>query len=445
MKYLRIIVYYRSFLYICHMNKNKVYDYLSAAEHGDVKAQNCLCQLFFDDEKLSLAMSNDFWREVDIIAQEGKDYANFIMHCRYFGNSEHNTLSYYYIRKAIRHKDVPLAFLRLGFLYAMGIGTRANFDLSKYFYDMALALGCKEAESYIEEDYISGRRSIVNEVKKTIAINANPSQEKIAYLKKLVERERRKKNYGNLSRIRDYLSLFYPDYNQEKAYDDIINDCLSIDADICYSLSNIDNGSEFNIDILEDMLNQLFAPITQDNDLYQSILNYDFIGLYSEGESELLQCIVNLRSSYSSICTKNKMTQKELAYPDPVDILPYFKPSLMALLRRQAFRCILAIRETDPHISDFLNSLDSDEKALNVCEEVSDQDVQLFLISYVELNIDIDSLLITLQDMLKALRNQDLAPLAKYLNEFIDRVTHADIEHKLPKYNSENLPKIELV
>lgn len=426
------------------MNKKNIIDYLSAAEGGDLNAQSLLCQQFFENKELGNTMSDDFWKRIVAIAKEGEDYANFIMHCRYFADNSQCDLSYNYIRKAIRHKDVPLALLRLGYMYSNGLGTRTNNVLSRYFYDLALAKGCKEAEKYIAQDFATGKRSVVDEVRRAMAITESPTPEKIAYLKKLVEKERMYKNYGNLSRIRDYIPIFYPDYNQEKAYNDIINNCPSVDADICYSLSNVDNGSEFNIDILENMLNQLFAPITQDADLYQRILNYDFIGLYSDGEDELQRCLINLRSSYNSICIKNKIMKKELAYPNSVDILPYFKPSLMALLRRQAFRCLLSIKDVDPHISDFLNSLDSDEKALNVCEEIADQDVQLYLISYIELNIDIDSLLIPLQDTLKAYRNQNLIPIAKYLNDFIGRLTHADIEHQLPEYTQDNLPKIEL-
>ena len=91
-----------------------------------------------------------------------------------------------------------------------------------------------------------------------------------------------------------------------------------------------------------------------------------------------------------------------------------------------------------------MNCLDSDEESLNVCEAVQDQDIQLFLISYVELNIDTDSILIAHQKLLRFYRNHHLRPLVQQLNAYIERMTDASIEHQLPEYTEENLPKIEL-
>jgi hypothetical protein len=130
---------------------------------------------------------------------------------------------------------------------------------------------------------------------------------------------------------------------------------------------------------------------------------------------------------------------------DSLGLYPYIKVSDLALLRKQGFRALLSIKDVEVVIRNkFLDCLDSDEKLLNVCEEVKNQDIQLFLISFVELNIDIESLEINSLSLLKAYRNKDLEPLAKHINAFIYRLNKAGIENHLPYYSSGFLPPIDL-
>ena len=192
------------------------------------------------------------------------------------------------------------------------------------------------------------------------------------------------------------------------------------------------------------MLQQLYAPIIQDSGLMQSIVNSDNCYLIGDEDGELRQCLVHLRSSYNSICKNFKVKKQEIAPIDDSAWYPYFKVSLIPLLRLQAFRCLLSIRDIDPHIHDFMNCLGSDEESLNVCEAVQDQDIQLFLISYVELNIDTDSILIAHQKLLRFYRNHHLRPLVQQLNAYIERMTDAGIEHQLPEFTEENLPPIDI-
>ena len=82
-------------------------------------------------------------------------------------------------RKAVRNATNPKAFLRLGKLYAQGIGTKENHVLSNYFYEKALAMGCKEAESLIYPT-ISTRRLLpwaVKRPKASLIMNTIPVKE----------------------------------------------------------------------------------------------------------------------------------------------------------------------------------------------------------------------------------------------------------------------------
>ena len=338
-----------------------------------------------------------------------------------------------------------MAFLYLGILYAQGIGTEQNDVLADYFLKKSLDMGCKAAEEYLNVEYESGKKDFATEFESYIGEDGSTSRETIAKLRARVEVERKAKQYGNLSRIRKHLVLIYPEYNREKAIQDILNGRESIDADILYTLSTADNRSEVFLESQDKLLQQLYAPITSDSWLYDTITELDDTDLISKDESELAQCIVNLTSSYSIICKKYNISPHEIYSLDSLCLYPYIKISDLALLRRQGFRALLSIKDVDSAIHEkFLSCLDSDEKLLNVCEEIQDQDIQLFLISFVELNIDIESLEITSLSLLKSYRENNTEPLAEHLNDFVNRLEKCNIQHDLSVFTTKNLPPIDL-
>ena len=297
-------------------------------------------------------------------------------------------------QKAIKGGKDPRAFLHLGILYAQGIGTEQNDILATYFIKKSLDMGCKEAEEYI-----------------------------------------------NMKFIREHLTFFYPEYNKEKAISDILNNRNTIDADILYSLCTSDNTSEIYIKSQESLLKQLFAPISNEDSLWE-YFNTDML---SKDESELAQCLVNLTASYDKICQKYDVERKDIYTLESLDLYPYIKIPSLVELRKQAFRCLLSIKDTDPNIQEkYLECLGSDEELLNVCEEVKDQDIQLFLISFVELNIDIEALEFTSLSLLQAYRNNNLQPLVDHLNDCVNRLKKAGIKNHLPYYTLGLLPPIDL-
>ena len=350
-------------------------------------------------------------------------------------------------RKAIRGGKDPMAFLKLGSLYAQGIGTSENHVLANYFYEKALYMGSKEAESYIRHEYDTGMRNIATEfihaVNMADSIDDIPPA-KMDRFRKQIEIERTKKNYGILSRLRDDLHLFYPDYDHKKAFDDILNNRDTVNADICFAISNNDNYTDVDVDLVESLLSQLFAPITQDTDLYQRIIDSDNGDLLNSNVGEILQCLVNFTHAYNNICKKYKVDKKEINSITATDMFPYLNVPLMSLLRRQAFRCVLSIKDLGPYMNNYLEHLDSDDYLLNICETIHDEDIQLLLISYIELNIDLNIQQTDYLSLLRSFWNHDLDVLANHLNEFAKKLTDSDIEHQLPEFTLETLPHIEL-
>ena len=241
----------------------------------------------------------------------------------------------------------------------------------------------------------------------------------------MLEAIRAKKYYGLLSSIRQYIHLFYPDYQQDKAISDILNGRDTIDADILYSQSTSDNKSEFDIEAQESLLSQLFAPVSMDDDLWEQI-NTDALG---QDEMELAQALVNLTDSYDKICHKYDVEYKEIFCIDSIGLLPYIQISSLVQLRKQVFRSLLSIKDLDSNIQDqFLDHLDSDETLLNIFEKVKDIDV-------VEKKA---------MSLLREFRNNNLEPLAEYLNEFVSRLTNSGFKHQFPEFTTKNLPTIEL-
>ena len=333
-------------------------------------------------------------------------------------------------QRAIWGGKDPRAFFHLGILYAQGNGTTQDEILAHYFLQKALDMGCKEAEEFLELEYESGIKDFGDEINAFIEDSNDISPETIAKLKVRIEKERVAGNIGNLARIRQNLLLFYPEYNREKAISDILNNRHTVDADILFTLSTADNRSEVYIESQDRVLQELYAPVTSDKQLYDTIIEANDTTLLGQDESELVQCIANLTSSYKTICKEYGIKPQDILSLDSSRLYPYIRASDLALLRRQGFRALLSIKDVDPAIRDkFLECLDCDEKLLNVCEEVKNQDVQLFLISFVELNIDIESLEITSLALLKAYRNNNLIQLSEHLNAFVDRLKGAGIRN----------------
>lgn len=344
-------------------------------------------------------------------------------------------------QKAICGAKDPIAFLHLGILYAQGIGTEQDGTLASYFIQKALDMGCKEAKEYINMEYESGKKDLAKEIISAFEDERLITKANTAKQKTRVEVERKAKHYGQLSKIRKYLPLLYPEYRREKAMDDILNGRDTLDADILFSTCTTDNTSEVYLNSQNMLLQQLHAPFAKYAIVHKDV-DRDLLG---KDESELAQCLVNLTESYDIICQRYQADKKDIFTLKTLRLFPYVNVKDLALLRQQGVRCLLSVKDIDPEISDnYLNFLNDDKALLDVCENIKDQDLQLFLISFVELNIDLDALEIDSLQLLRAYRSNNLAPLADYLNAVVKRLTENGIKHYFPTFTTENLPPIDL-
>lgn len=319
-----------------------------------------------------------------------------------------NLPSYDEARRAAREGKDPTAFLHLAIIYSKGLGVTPNRTLANYFFEKALSMGCADATDYIDQ-------------------------------------ERKERNYGNLSMLRNRLRLFYPDYSQDKAIADIMEGHDTVDADIYYAINAYHNREEIDVYVTDKLLAQLFSPITSDEKLFLRIIERNSPFVITSDESEFLQAVFNFSSSYENLCARYSLKESAFCTSELKDLYPFIKPSEVSLLKRQAFNCIISIKDTDPKLMrTFLRNLDKDEEMLNLCEKIKDQDLQLLLISYVEIGIDADALFIYYRTLRQSCKTKDTAIFCRYLNESAQRLKSAGIKHHLPVFTPDNLPEIIL-
>ena len=88
-----------------------------------------------------------------------------------------------------------------------------------------------------------------------------------------------------------------------------------------------------------------------------------------------------------------------------------------------------------------LSLIGNSEELLNYAEKIeSDLSLQLFIISFVEIDIDVSCILETGLDMLKALAEGNFDPLVKFVQECTKKIDEAGINNNLPTMTVDSLP-----
>ena len=354
---------------------------------------------------------------------------------------------YYTARIAARNSQDAAAFIRLGQLYDKGIGTRENHVLAMYFFKKALALGCEEAKDYILFEYENNNTDLAKAINDAYQDNFPSPPIALEVFKELVEKERVKKNYGIISStLHDHMDDFYPEYSEEKAIDDILNDRDTIDADLYYATCSEDLQYEFNTDIIDRLLQQLYAPVLKDEKVMEQIKAQEELDTHNHDEKELIQSIVNFTGHYGDFCKEHSIPPAEITPVEDFVMSPYISMSAMSLFRKQMLKCLLPIRDIDPTLMDrFLQKRYADEEILNIFEELEEfRDTWCFILDFVEINVNMAYLMRHYQELLQNFKSHRYDKLADHLNCFVDRLTEADITHSLPKFTADNFPPIEL-
>lgn len=380
---------------------------------------------FYDPTACDECLSFDYWHSIKQLHLERE--------------------AFFHARKAISDKNNPLALLRLGRIYEFGIGTLMNYTMAHYFYRQALSHGCPQAEEYIIREYTEGTRSLLADFEADKGEADQPSPSTLSWYKKILEEERKQKNYALLSQMRQYIPLFYPDYDSKDAIIDILNHRDTYKVDIYYALSTIDNTEERNHEAREQFMQQLCKPLIDEPGLSQRIDAVSPKEWLGKDEGEFFQAYFNFVLSYMNICEQNDVAEQDIIAANDMTIFPYIPMATLSSLRRQMVNCLLSVVDVDPLVrSEYITNLNSDTHLLEVSEKIRDKELQLFLVSFIELNLDIEILQQRQRILYNAYHRGVFAPLCTFLNDLAQSFSEAGIPHHLPEFTPANLPEIKL-
>ncbi|MBE6451092.1 MAG: hypothetical protein E7016_03920 [Alphaproteobacteria bacterium] len=123
-------------------------------------------------------------------------------------------------------------------------------------------------------------------------------------------------------------------------------------------------------------------------------------------ELELAQAYANFTDAISAIAIMHEVVVPEF-YFKPEMMVPNYKPSVGKKIVSDASMCWDVMLQAFPERLANLNPMSSDEEFLNFAEGLSDQNLQLAIISYVEILIDIENCEISYEEKrLKAQRKR---------------------------------------
>lgn len=270
-------------------------------------------------------------------------------------------------------------------------------------------------------------------IAKILALSAKDThltEKDLDYIYNIVEAERLKGNIGYLVSIGENLKSLYHNYDAKAGMNDFMNGEMSANASIYYVLASNGAKSEMEFEAIDNFMGAILSPISNDSCLNKIVKleNDELIG----GEDIWSSPLLNIQESYKKICSEHHISPLEFKRCEFKNIVPFFPSVLASEYRRKSFACLLSIKSCDPLIeNEFLKHLGSDEELLNICEKINNQDLQLFLISFVELKIDVESLLLGYQKLLKSYNERDYQKITDFVNDYVARLDKANIIHKI--------------
>lgn len=172
---------------------------------------------------------------------------------------------------------------------------------------------------------------------------------------------------------------------------------IDVNQSIMSHLENLDNEVEMSIekddsdDEFDKLLNSFMASENseKEEDETNEIKTRTTVA-YGNDESELVQAYNNFVGAVSSIAAMREFDMPHLLFA-PESLVPNYKPSIGKKIVIDTLSCWDVLFAAYPEKLSTLNPNATDEQFLNFAEGLSDQNLQLAIISYVEILIDIEN------------------------------------------------------
>ena len=256
-------------------------------------------------------------------------------------------------------------------------------------------------------------------------------------IRSLMTKHFKSNDAGCISGLGQAFHLLYPDFDEQKVFTDYQN-ATSKEQWLLYA-KNYANAEEIDVELQDSYLEKFYSLLTFDESLKDNKDNY------IQDIDELLQAMTNYEHSYKAVCRKNSIPPTDYYFPKVEYIFPYMPSSVCCRIAYDTFSLFLSLRNHMPEIYDpMLPIIRSDESMLNYIETIKDMDLQLFLISLVEIKIDIESVMLGNQSLYTICKDKDYQKIVNNLNilldKFKDKVT-ADVS----SFTTDNLPDFSMI
>ena len=187
-------------------------------------------------------------------------------------------------------------------------------------------------------------------------------------------------------------SIFDDNEDFEKLLNSFINDKHEVDdkednEDDSYFGKLSAEGEKINEQISTEMEEDLAAVLSESKE--EAVKSENQLNLGAD-ESELAQAFINFQSSVNKLAKEILKQNFEHIFSID-DLYPNYKPSIGRLLSNDIVNGWMLLTKMFPNEIGKFSPASSDEEFLNFAEKLQNQDLQLAVISYVEILIDMES------------------------------------------------------
>lgn len=299
-----------------------------------------------------------------------------------------------------------------------------------------------------------------DELKKYLIYNIkNHSPNEISALKKLIEdyndglidlKDNEVDEYYNMvlyflhnsedDRLLPLQSLLYildKDFNPSEVEDNQIIEGESFEKYYKYFWRSELNF--FDAEKKDNVLLQLYKPLINDKSFEQ--VKMEFVSKIS-GISDFWDVANNIFDTYENLCKMFSILPVAYNKLRKEDLYPFISCKTVDSYGRDIVKCFISMYKSRQ--CDILNCRQpiSDEKLLEVAEKAHDEDVQLFLINFVEVHIELQEILLNNKKDYVAYLNNDIQKLLDRINRFKEKLDESGIQNALTAFDENHINSI---
>ena len=238
---------------------------------------------------------------------------------------------------------------------------------------------------------------------------------------------------GWLRARREYFDILFPDYRPSA----IAEGNFSNERD--FRLFYVANTDFRDDHCVSDMGVDIFNTFKMDKS-YHKVVESQNGEIVHAGNFD--KAINNFINAYNDICEVNPSIRKEKIDNFQFSMLvPFCSPGLIQNYCMQAMKALISVRVLfGDKWQEVLPNLRDQDKLLDIAEVTKNENLQLLLIEYVELQIEADGIFTYAKRLNLLHLDNDKKGIATELNNYAKRLEANGIAHAQPLFTEDNLP-----